>query len=590
MSKKYAIFCKNSYTKNCITQIKKYRLLKDDDLYDRLDLLKILEITDYAWYKGIKTKSDNIFELKKYYIVIVEFKFACIVLKKLDYFFLSHKLKCIDYLNAYLNSLDTFISFKDFQNHIGLSKKVLYTKLNTTDYNLWFIKFNDFQVLEKPKIKSKIFFEKAELKPIPKKILIRLRNKSSNFFLNYLKEFNVNNIKDNNINNIKDIVTNKLISYRVKLLTYTYNYFISCLDLDSRGNWNIYRKKYRVDKKISWKNKRKFKRVFESHVFIKEDKLKALGLSSLIYNKEELMGLTVDPWKKKRYKKEYLDNLLDEFKKINLNFSIKDIRGVLKKDKDKKPRFKWLYQLYNFSELRLFNNLINIYPFLGLNNFNLLMLSSNIDISRLNYVLLKVLRLNITKEIFLKKGIEKTILWKLLHKNRVNIEDNKIQRLCYHGYPYTCLKENVLDIKESKKLGLDYSYWKLERLNYLKEYYKIDNDNMLLYFLINTLNLELPNPLPRLYPYKKNQRLRDPKSFYGSRFLLKKTLLTILLQNKNKELLYNIVQMINDSNKSLKYKDELISYLFSQLPLNRWGYISHYISDISLRHEVIKIS
>jgi hypothetical protein len=48
--------------------------------------------------------------------------------------------------------------------------------------------------------------------------------------------------------------------------------------------------------------------------------------------------------------------------------------------------------------------------------------------------------------------------------------------------------------------------------------------------------------------------------------------------------------MIKDSDKSLEYKDRFISYLFSGLPLTRWEYLIHYISDISLRNELIRYS
>ena len=132
------------------------------------------------------------------------------------------------------------------------------------------------------------------------------------------------------------------------------------------------------------------------------------------------------------------------------------------------------------------------------------------------------------------------------------------------------------------------SSWKLERLNYLKKYYDIDNDTLLLYYLINTENLILPNPSPRIYPHKKSQWLRYPENFYSYNFLLKKNVLTILIQNEDKNLIEGVVQMIKDSDKSLEYKDRFISYLFSGLPLNRWEYLIHYISDISLRNELIR--
>tara|TARA_B110000483_G_C17885165_1_gene423230 strand:+ start:330 stop:470 length:141 start_codon:yes stop_codon:yes gene_type:complete len=45
--------------------------------------------------------------------------------------------------------------------------------------------------------------------------------------------------------------------------------------------------------------------------------------------------------------------------------------------------------------------------------------------------------------------------------------------------------------------------------------------------------------------------------------------LTILIQNEDKNLIEGVVQMIKDSDKSLEYKDRFISYLFSGLPLNR---------------------
>ena len=48
MLRKYAIFCKYTYSRELINEFKKNRLLKEGDLYDRIDVLKLLKLTDYT--------------------------------------------------------------------------------------------------------------------------------------------------------------------------------------------------------------------------------------------------------------------------------------------------------------------------------------------------------------------------------------------------------------------------------------------------------------------------------------------------------------------------------------------------------------
>ena len=588
MLRKYAIFCKYTYSREEILKIKKNRLLKERDLYDRIDVLRLLKLTDYTWYKVVKNNPDIIYEFNDHYVVMIQYKFAYIDFTS-DY---PTLIKNVNYLNKFLDSLEHFSSFKEFQDHTGLSKKVLNNRLNTTDLKEWYIKFNDFQILTEPiildktksKSKSKCKFKEVDnLKGC--KVVIRLGNKKSNFLLSYPKEKWESDFKGREFKGL-DIVFNEIKNYEVSLKQDIGKFFISCLELDYRGNWNVYRRKFRVESKSY---KRKFKRIFSSNIFVTNEDVKCPSISSLRY-KDLPRFSNIDDWKKPKYTKEYLEKVLEDLQgKSSSRLSLNDIKIILKKDEDKRPRLKWLYQLYNFSNLPLFKSKINIYPFLGFTSLDNLCKEFKVDICKLNYVLIKVLGLRLDKlpkEVFLFKGVEKSVLWKLLHRNKNKKEVRKlIEELSYYGYPHTGLKENVLDIGESK---LDYSSWKLERLNYLKKYYDIDNDTLLLYYLINTENLILPNPSPRIYPHKKSQWLRYPENFYSYNFLLKKNVLTILIQNEDKNLIEGVVQMIKDSDKSLEYKDRFISYLFSGLPLNRWEYLIHYISDISLRNELIR--
>ena len=71
---------------------------------------------------------DIIYEFEDHYVVMIQYKFAYI--EPSDYNVLN---KDIDYLNNFLDSLKYFNSFKELQDHTGLSKKVLHNKLNTRD-------------------------------------------------------------------------------------------------------------------------------------------------------------------------------------------------------------------------------------------------------------------------------------------------------------------------------------------------------------------------------------------------------------------------------------------------------------------------
>ena len=150
---------------------------------------------------------------------------------------------------------------------------------------------------------------------------------------------------------------------------------LSLLEFSYSGPWNIYKRKYSVENKYKWgkKGKRKLFWKKKSHTF---SDVRSYD-RKLLRSRECIDNVIWGEWKKKRYKSEFLNELRrdllnnNDVKEYYVNGEIKDVdlRRILKKDKEKKPRWKSLFHLHKRWWIEIRDPLLNIHCLIDLGLF-----------------------------------------------------------------------------------------------------------------------------------------------------------------------------------------------------------------------------